>query len=203
MSVEKVPTMRRASGAEAVAASWQGIAAFPSHFERSTSAPTESIDSVPPARRGADGKLQTFVKWQDAHGRTGVSRRPGVELSSSEQELLRDAVKQRANQLCMPIYTASFQRRQVLRCSGYAGDPAANDADPNAACLASRRACVADEAKRFNTLYALAQASIEGRLSFDPPQRANSVSLGQVVRCMQETALPPRPGHLRCTSGYA
>ena len=25
------------------------------------------------------------------------------------------------------------------------------------------------------------QASIEGRLSFDPPQRANSVSLGQAV----------------------
>ena len=44
------PCQRRAYNVQS-----PGIAAFPSHFERSTSAPTESIDSVPPARRGADG----------------------------------------------------------------------------------------------------------------------------------------------------
>lgn len=77
-----------------------------------------------------------------------------------EQQRLKDAAKQRANQLCHASYTKSFQRRQVLRRS-------------------ARRNAVTQEAIRFTTLYALVQASIEGRLSFDPPQRANSVSLGQ------------------------
>mmetsp|Transcript_46512 Transcript_46512/g.101212 ORF Transcript_46512/g.101212 Transcript_46512/m.101212 type:complete len:222 (-) Transcript_46512:27-692(-) len=158
-------------------------------------------------RRGADGKVQTFVCWQDARGVGGYpQRKPQAELSQSDQQLLQDAVKQRVNQLCMSSYTASFQRRQVLR---FGEGPAA------ASGYATGRRQVAEEAIRFNHLYALAQASIEGRLSFDPPQRANSVALGQVVRCMQERrcsmdAMVPSPGmshamrpkHMRCTSGY-
>eukprot|EP00435_Cladocopium_sp_Y103_P002619 s979_g1.t1 len=160
-------------------------------------------------RRGADGKVQTFICWQDARGVGGypTRRKPEAELSQSDQQLLQDAVKQRVNQLCMPSYTASFQRRQVLRF-GEGGDASGG--------YATGRRQVAEEAIRFNHLYALAQASIEGRLSFDPPQRANSVALGQVVRCMQErrcsmdATVPSvgmsgamRPKHMRCTSGYA
>ncbi|CAK9089061.1 unnamed protein product [Durusdinium trenchii] len=76
-----------------------------------------------------------------------------------------------------------FQRRQVLR----AGYP-------------KGRTEVAEEANRFNMRYALAQASIEGRLGFHPPPRANSVSLGQVVRCRAEETTPDPASHARRAS---
>mmetsp|Transcript_20078 Transcript_20078/g.41445 ORF Transcript_20078/g.41445 Transcript_20078/m.41445 type:complete len:264 (+) Transcript_20078:3-794(+) len=126
------------------------------------------------ALRGRDGKLQTFVTWQDEQGRTGRRRKAiSADFSPEEERFLQDAVKQRANQLCLPVYTASFLRRQKVRCS-----------------TAPERREVAAEANRFNNLYALTQAAMEGRLSFAPPVRSNSVSLGQVVRFMENSDAP-------------
>ncbi|CAJ1421760.1 unnamed protein product [Effrenium voratum] len=164
-------------------------ARVPAALLRSTSAPNPSpcaelaspSSAAAAARhyaraRGPDG-IQTFVRWQDQRGRVEVSKNRGRRqevsqaLSPTQQQVLEDAVKQRANQLCLPSYTASFLRRQKLRAK-------------------SARQQVAVEANRFNSLYAQAQASIEGRLTFNPPARSNSVAMGQVVRCMHQEGSP-------------
>lgn len=139
--------------------------------------------SSPTRRWNHDGTVQTFVAWQDEHGRSarGVAKTSGYAYASSseaERQILGDAVKQRANEQCMPLYVNCFTQRQVLRRrSDGGGEASAAYPQPPGA-----RMAVVELANRFDTHYGKTQEAIHGRLGFRPPARSNTVSLGQIRR---------------------
>lgn len=156
----------------------------PVALERSISAQLPAEQPTSPTRRwNDDGTLQTFVAWQDEHGRTsrGVSQASGAAYASSsevEKQILGDAVKRRANEQCMQLYVDCFTQRQMLRRRSYdGGEACAAYSQPPPV-----RMAVAELANRFDAHYGKTQEAMHGRLGFRPPTRSHSVSLGQMRR---------------------
>lgn len=130
--------------------------------------------------RTPDGDVQTFLRWQDNHGR--VSRAPARRHASTvvETVALSDAVKMRAGEQLMPLYVDSFLKRQTLRAA-----PSEASSQVIGVQTESNRKAVTAEANRFDLRYGNAQDAIQHRLCFRPPKRSNTVSLGDVDRVIR------------------
>merc|ERR1712217_493497 len=125
---------------------------------------------------------KTFVQWGDSHvrGARGSMLQPCFASTTEAEKLaLADAVKQRANEQCLPLYVDCFVQRQALRCNATSGNDTAN------------RQAVALQANRFDERYAKAQDVIQDRLSFKPPGRRNSVTVGQIQRVVHPAPVSP------------
>jgi len=122
--------------------------------------------STPTMRRirSPGGTYQTFVKWNQEDVRGSV-----IDPSKSYFD---DAVKQRANEQCMPLLLRNQQQRQTLRTGRRVGE----------------RRCARVQtialAGKFESVYAETRNTMEGRLCFDPPSRSNSVTEAEVIKAL-------------------
>jgi hypothetical protein len=142
--------------------------------------------------RNSNGDPEAFVCWplqRRASGRraqrnscSGPSkfkcrgtRRSSLCMTEVEKNALGDALKRRANRLCMPLYVENHIQRQMMR----AGTDATAGVGQQGVRVA-RRGQVKVVANRFDEVYAKVGNAMEKTLSFRQPERCHSVDLGQL-----------------------